>query len=810
MVDRMFSSRSRQQYQVIDDDYDESDMRASGGRGLMSFSRGSNYQTGSESARLIDERSSASVRIDAEEHGGPLLMASSSEDRTNWDHINDLDDFFRRVYDYHRGGGFLCLFWGSILSLIQFLFIVFISTFFLQCIDYDILFNNKAVNGSDPITRKRHFGDSIVDNCSSHLHPLVITCLLVAILYWIFRVIRTVVHLLKLKEIQHFYNRALRIEDADLSNLTWEAVVRTVCSAQGRIQLLVHDSAISSIHLYHRILRFKNYMVAMVNQDLFPPLISIPLVGDTRFMPEQLKKNVEWMFFLGFCSPFKGSFTLQDEFKDPNRLEEMAEKMENVARILGLVNLAFAPLIFIYQCFYYLFTAADMTKRDAGALGNRSYSNYGRYRVRHFNELDHELKGRLNRSHAFATAYVAQFNSQLVSIFARKISFIAAAIFLPLTALSVWDEDVLQIEHVITVLAVCGGVCVVCRLMIPDENLVHQPEVLLNHVTSELHYVPDHWKGQAHDRRVAGEFESLFRLRAINLIEEISSPIITPFVLLFNIRPSCRAMLSFLQENTERVEGLGDVCSFALLDLARHGDPSWQRMEEEARGITTTETLPPKPSGETAHEGKSEMSCIQFAIRHPDWQPPPASAQFIHRFRNRMEREAMAVGQGSRLVRNAFSESVHTLMSMPLAGVGMNPLLGGGMGGYPIGGEERGGIMSGMARGDRSLERSLRHSGHESIVDSVREQPGAEMRVSSLFLRGVKNEKKKKVYSSMGPADASMFALPTMEMTTMGPRGGGGGPSMYSPEEEERGDTMRRVVEEEEDDDDMPPRDFPV
>lgn len=36
--------------------------------------------------------------------------------------------------------------------------------------------------------------------------------------------------------------------------------------AQGRIQLLVHDSSISSIHIYHRILRFKNYVVAMVNQ----------------------------------------------------------------------------------------------------------------------------------------------------------------------------------------------------------------------------------------------------------------------------------------------------------------------------------------------------------------------------------------------------------------------------------------------------------------------------------------------------------------------------------------------------------------
>ena len=38
-----------------------------------------------------------------------------------------------------------------------------------------------------------------------------------------------------------------------------------------------------------------------------------------------------------------------------------------------------------------------------------------RYRVRHFNELEHELRARLNRSHAYASAYVMQFNSPLVS-----------------------------------------------------------------------------------------------------------------------------------------------------------------------------------------------------------------------------------------------------------------------------------------------------------------------------------------------------------------------------------------------------------
>lgn len=55
----------------------------------------------------------------------------------------------------------------------------------------------------------------------------------------------------------------------------------------------------------------------------------------------------------------------------------------------------------------------------------------------------------------------------------------------------------------LTVITVCGMIAFACRSIIPDENLVYQPEVLLNHVTSELHYVPEHWKGNAHDIRVS-------------------------------------------------------------------------------------------------------------------------------------------------------------------------------------------------------------------------------------------------------------------------------------------------------------------
>ena len=79
-------------------------------------------------------------------------------------------------------------------------------------------------------------------------------------------------------------------------------------------------------------------------------------------------------------------------------------------------------------------------------------------------------------------------------------------------------------------------------------------------------------------------------------LEELLSPLITPFILLYALRPKSLTIIDFLRQFTIEVEGIinhynfdiikvvdkftnstslgvGDVCSFAEMDIKRHGDP---------------------------------------------------------------------------------------------------------------------------------------------------------------------------------------------------------------------------------------------
>lgn len=239
------------------------------------------------------------------------------------------------------------------------------------------------------------------------------------------------------------------------------------------------------------------------------------------------------------------------------------------------------PVIFIYQFLFAFFSYADIAKREPGMFGMRKYSNYGREKLRHFNELEHELKLRLNRSYEFAVRYMDQFISPLVEVLAKFFCFFFGSVFGVLVVLTTWDEDVLTFEHVITAVSISAAAVVICRQFIPDENLVLCPDFLMKQIVCNIHYAPDSWLKEAQSTEVVVEFGKLFHMRAYALILDIISPILNPFVLIFSTSLKAHQIIQFFYEKTKHVPELGDVCSYALMDLKEDGDEKLQQFQND-------------------------------------------------------------------------------------------------------------------------------------------------------------------------------------------------------------------------------------
>jgi hypothetical protein len=81
--------------------------------------------------------------------------------------------------------------------------------------------------------------------------------------------------------------------------------------AQHEVQLCIHKSDVSALDVYQRILRYKNYLVAMTNMDLLPPRVDLPFLSDCVMFTNGFKANFNWLFFSGPYSPWKDYYTLK-------------------------------------------------------------------------------------------------------------------------------------------------------------------------------------------------------------------------------------------------------------------------------------------------------------------------------------------------------------------------------------------------------------------------------------------------------------------------------------------------------------------
>lgn len=582
-----------------------------------------------------------------------LLVHVPEGSKSPWHHIENLDLFFQRVYNLHQKNGFTCMLLGEIFELVQLVFVVAFTVFLGNCVDYDILFANKFVNHTD--SSKVTLPDAFlpVDVCSARIrnNVLVIFIIIISGVFWLHRLIKFFYNICCYWEIRSFYINALKITTTDLPYFTWQEVQARIVEIQKEHQICIHKKELTELDIYHRILRFKNYMVAMVNKSLLPIRFQLPLLGDTVFYTRGLKYNFELIFFWGPGSLFENEWSLKPEYKRGGNRLELADRLSSRILWIGIANLLLCPVILIWQILYAFFSYTEVIKREPGSLGARCWSLYGRFYLRHFNELDHELMSRLSKGYKASSKYMNCFISPLLTVVAKNVAFFAGSILAVLIALTIYDEDVLAVEHVLSSITLLGVCITVCRSFIPDKHMVFCPEQLLKVILAHVHYMPDHWQGNAHRYETRDEFAQLFQYKAVFILEELLSPVITPFILIFCLRRKSLEITDFFRNFTVDVVGVGDTCSFAQMDVRQHGHPAWMSAGKTEASIY-----------QQAEDGKTELSLMHFAITNPHWQPPRESTHFISQLKEKVHREATG-GQQGIIPENPIFASTHSIQS---------------------------------------------------------------------------------------------------------------------------------------------------
>ncbi|EDW02419.1 autophagy-related protein 9A [Drosophila grimshawi] len=569
------------------------------------------------------------------------IVPEMGKESHRWNHIEDLDSFFSRMYNYQQKHGFRVIVLDEVFQVLEFGFVVWLLTFVTHCIRHDVLFGNVSPEHNSNRT-KTTISDVIIPRgeCIKSFGIFTYLIIFLAAIYLGIRLLKMIYHITQYADIRRFYNQALRIEDSDLDNITWHDVQQRTRKVQAEQHMCIDKELLTELDIYHRVLRFKNYLVALMNKQLLPVRFHLPLIGEVVSLSRGMLFNIDFILFRGPGSPFQNNWQLRDEFAVRSNQTELAQRLSKLILGVALVNLLLAPVIFLWQLIYFSFSYANILRKEPSALGLRTWSNYGRLYLRHFNELDHELDARLNRAYEYADRYLSSFSSPLAAVIARNFLFVSGGVLLLILAFGIYDEHVFQVEHVLTIIAVLTVIGVICRTLIPDENLIWCPEQLMTAILAHVHYLPTEWKQQAHTAHVRNEFGNFFQFKAGYLLSEIFSPFVTPFVLIFVFRPKAMEIVKFFRSFTVSVRGVGNVCSFAQMDVRKHGNPDWQITNSgfmDVPGLIPEQQPQQQQQQQPGYQqtqqsmvgGKTEMSLVRFTLNNPEWQMPKEASQFI-------------------------------------------------------------------------------------------------------------------------------------------------------------------------------------
>ncbi|KZT09581.1 APG9-domain-containing protein [Laetiporus sulphureus 93-53] len=576
----------------------------------------------------------------------------------NWVNVYNLDAFLQEAYYYYEGKGIYSIALSRGLNLLTVGFVIGFSTFLLGCVDYSLIRSNKATRLSD----------IIVDRCVSRFSGFTFLFFVLFTAFFVWQIVTFALSTLRLVDMYRFYTYLLHIPDADIQTISWPEVVRrigairednplTALSSTGVGQSV--NAKLDAHDIANRIMRQENYLIALFNKELLDLRVPLPPLFKRLFGTQEegkgrvLTRALEWN--LRFCLMeylFDSSGKVRKVFLKSRNRAALIDGLRRRFIFMGILNAIFAPFIVLYLIMYSFFRYFEEYHKNPSSIGGRRYTPFAQWKFREFNELPHLFKRRLNESYPAASMYIGQFPNEKLTLIMRFAAFIAGSFAAVLILASVVDPELfLYFEitpnrTVVFYVTVFGAILAVARGMIPEENRVFDPELLMIEVIQDTHYMPDEWKGQLHSKKVHEEFGELFAMKVMIFAQELLSVILTPFVLWYSLPPCAPAIIDFFREFSVHVDGLGYVCSFAVFDFQRHGNVKFG--------------APTKAQDERlmSKQGKMEKSFLNFKAANPDWIPAdPTGSLYLNRIADFSAAHPVGLGRRRLLRRPSDSGS---------------------------------------------------------------------------------------------------------------------------------------------------------
>lgn len=477
-----------------------------------------------------------------------------------WANVDNLDVFFQDVYQYFLDKGFWCILIQRILNMLTVLFVVGFTTYLTACIDFAKLVSGQVSN----------VGDAQRNACLSGLSIPHKLALWVFGALWFAKCFSYVGDIRRLWEIHDFYTYLLGISESDVQTISWQIVVERISKLKNLNLATSRKRALDAHSIVNRIMRKENYLISLYNKDVMDLNITLPLVGQYKF----LTKTLEWNISLCIMDyVFNSRGQLRPTFLKETKRSVLAAGLRRRFQFVALMNVLFAPAAVVYMTLYYFFRYFNDYRSNPTYLGTRRYIPLAEWKFRELNELYHLFRRRLSMSEKPAIRYISQFPNEKTEIVLRFVVFVASALVAVLGVVALVDPESVVNLHIKGkssgfYIAALSIVIAVARGMTNSEAAIFQPDTAMRQIVEFTHYLPEDWETMGlHNRRVKADFCNLYDLKVKILLRDLASIFINPFLLWYQLPKRAERIVDFFRESSVHVDELGYVCSYAQFNV---------------------------------------------------------------------------------------------------------------------------------------------------------------------------------------------------------------------------------------------------
>lgn len=507
----------------------------------------------------------------------------NENDWVKFNYDNNLDEFYRTMYEYYYEKGINTFICTKITNLLTLLFTISLSFFFFIGIKWDEInntcLNKESCNNNNYINTDPFLKGNIFFNF------IIITFISVFSIYFICNLlIFLLIDIKRIKKIHKFYVKFLKINQKELQILSWDQIIGRLKKLHNDgFKIQFKDEPPTAHEIAARIMRNDNLFICLINQGFFDIDIKINNTIYNIYLGNMLLWNIR-NIILGDL--FDNDFKLRTSWRNGNIKRSLKCKV----RLYSIISFLIMPFFIIfYFCYFILNIAHEFhQKTSSNSISNEKWTSMAKWKFREYNELPHIFEKRLIKSIPFTMHYLKLFNNPFNIKIARFISFLTGSIIgLIIIAVYITSDNILSIEllpfyglNVLQLLTISGVVLSVSRSYIPEiinkNNLEDNPNKILEEITKYTHYIPNLWINRGHTYEVYNEITKLFKKPIQCFIEDFISTLMIPYILWFKLIPKCDNIVNIVnymvepEMNSDMNYCMGDMCGPSLFLKSRN------------------------------------------------------------------------------------------------------------------------------------------------------------------------------------------------------------------------------------------------